>query len=411
LDSVVLAHLLVEAGYTFTLAHCNFGLRGKESDRDEQFCSALAKKLGVGFVAKRMSTKEYAKRQKISIQMAARDLRYQWFGKLMNEKGWSVLLTAHHLNDDIETMLLNLARGTGLAGLKGMEMLKNRHARPLLPFSRIELEQYARKNKIKYRIDQSNYDQKYQRNFIRLSVLPSLQKMNPSLERTLKTEMNYFKDSYKLQEEVLSKWIKKHVKSFSEGWEVKKSDLQKCKWKGLVLHKVLNEVGFTSAQIDSVAELLERKANSGKIFIAKPYLLSVEQDLLRLNLKRIKDKKEVFPDWESLNQSRHFKITDIAAFRVPNNDALLMKKADLRFPIIWRNWKNGDRLVPFGMRGSKLISDLLKEARVGVVEREHMKVLENGNGDILWLAGIRSHEHYRVNKEDRELILIKRIER
>ncbi|MEI8136339.1 MAG: tRNA lysidine(34) synthetase TilS, partial [Bacteroidota bacterium] len=203
IDSVVLAHLLKKGGYKFSLAHCNFKLRGKDSDADEAFCKSLGNDLEVNFYTQTFDTKAYCKKNKVSIQMAARELRYAWFNELVKKEKIDYVVTAHHANDVVETMLINLCRGTGINGLKGIPEKTEKIVRPLLNFTKDEIAKFAKNQKIKHRIDKSNLEAKYERNFLRLGVIPKLKELHPNIEQTFLNNVAIFKEEAEIVQDFL----------------------------------------------------------------------------------------------------------------------------------------------------------------------------------------------------------------
>jgi tRNA(Ile)-lysidine synthase len=277
-DSVVLLHLLVKAGYLVALAHCNFNLRERESDQDEQFVKALAEKYQVEGHFVSFQTGEYAANHKISIEMAARELRYQWFEQLCSEKGYSKIATGHHLNDSIETLLLNLTRGTGINGLTGISSVNGRIIRPLLFATRNEIEEYARSEKLEYRHDSSNDSTEYMRNIIRLQVIPALKSINPAFEQVMKRNISNFTNAAQIYNQSVQKTLMDLV--------VTKNDLQTIDIKKLqntfnyetVLFELISPLGFSNDNVTKLAQCLGKE--SGRMFFSESHQLLLDRDCL-----------------------------------------------------------------------------------------------------------------------------------
>ena len=245
-DSVALAYLLKQLEYNFTLAHCNFGLRHKESDKDEVFVKELAKKLGVKCFTKSFETQKFATKNKISIQMTARDLRYEWFEILRKEKGCDFVLTAHHRDDNMETFFINLLRGTGIKGMLGIDRIKEKIIRPLLFTNKDEIYYFLKKNKIKFREDSSNKDTKYLRNKIRLQLLPLLKEINPSFNETLTKEKNYLSSVSVIYFTEIEKQKKKILKQKENYFTINKVELKKLNPLEIYLYEFLKPFGFSN---------------------------------------------------------------------------------------------------------------------------------------------------------------------
>jgi tRNA(Ile)-lysidine synthase len=403
-DSTVLAHVLHELNYDLSIAHVNFKLRGKESDLDEKFCKKLAKKLGAKFYSVVLPAKEFARKKKISTQMAARELRYNWFDKLLKKEGIDKLITAHHLDDNIETFFLHLTRGSGLNGLKGMDRKRGKIVRPMLCVSRAEIEVYAKKNKIRFRTDKSNSEDKYQRNFIRHNIVPSFKKLDAGFAKVMRTNLDILKEENEIIRELLGDQRKKLVKESATGMLIYKNKLSELKYKKSFLHFILAEYGFNASQVNSIAKNIESKGESGKKFISPTHHLAIDRETIQIRKNKIAENSLVFRNEEELKGSGKIKCETVKKFSAPRKDELLLNTGQVHFPFTLRNCKTGDRFVPFGMKGSKLLSDFLKDNKVPTLERKEIKVLENGKGDIIWVIGWRSDERYRAGTKNEKLI-------
>jgi tRNA(Ile)-lysidine synthase len=276
-DSVVLADLLYKAGYKMELAHCNFQLRGNEANDDTAFCENYAKSIQVPFHAIYFDTKTYASEHKLSIQMAARELRYDWFKALKAEYHFDFILTAHHANDNVETLLVNLIRGTGIKGLQGIPEKKNDMVRPLLLATKEEIKTYAIKNNLVFREDSSNQEVKYKRNFIRHQIIPQLKTLNPSLEATIHTSAQFFKQSSDIISEFAKLKFNQICKEENDILQIDISLLKKEPQKETLLFEWLYQKGFRTNQIEQLSEVLMSDKNIGKLFSSATHQLVVDR--------------------------------------------------------------------------------------------------------------------------------------
>lgn len=396
-DSVVLAHLLKQGDFDFALAHCNFQLRGKDSQADERFCKALAEKLNVPFYSVLFDLKPYALKHKVSTQMAARNLRYDWFHNLLKTKGFDYLLTAHHANDSIETMLLNLLRGTGIKGMKGVPETNGRVVRPLLGFTKQEIIHYAKQEKINYRRDQSNRETKYDRNFIRLKVIPLLQKLNPSLEQTLIADIQRFSEEAKLLDEYLNLKKQNLVSSKGHLLSIDRAGLLASSAKRSLLHAIIHPYGFNESQENDVLQNLEKKGLVGKNIFSKTHQLSIDRATLLLRPLSLEETTRIdIHDLGELLPKAGIHVQRVKKYAKAQAYEFYVNLNKLEFPLTVRSPKRGDKFKPFGMKGFKLVSDFLKGEKLNTFQKEDCLLLQNGNGEIMWVVGYRSDERYRI---------------
>ena len=392
-DSMVLLNLFTISNINFSVAHCNFSLRGKDSDEDEKFVKSICDKLGINFFVKKFSTKKTAFDEKISIQMAARELRYRWFNDLVNKNKIDNIVTAHHFNDNIETVLFNIARGTGISGLKGIEKKQNRLIRPLLNFTKNQVLDYANKNKIEFREDLSNEDEKFKRNKIRKSIIPEFQNVNPGFIESMYSTIENFKSA----ENIYLKFIENEKKRCTDYVdEVLKIDiglLRKSIEPKTVLFEIIKEFGFID--IDSIFNVID--AGSGKSFYSKKYFLVKNRNKLCIS-KLIKDRiieiskvKNNIKDpiKMSLKFVDNFKLNEIK-----NKKVAVLNYDKLEFPLTIRNWKEGDWFIPSGMKGKKKLSDYFIDNKFSLIEKKRCFVLCS-NKDIVWIVGHRIDERYK----------------
>ena len=348
LDSVVLAHLMKKLEFEMALAHCNFSLRGKESDGDEMFVIGLAKKMQIPVFAETFDTKTFAKNNGISTQMAARTLRYNWFEEILKNFSYDYLLTAHHLDDDLETFFINLSRGTGINGLTGIPPVNGNVVRPLLTFSREEILIYAEKNKLKWREDSSNKKADYLRNKLRLEVLPKFKETSDSLLDNFKKTQRNLKSSKGLIEDYIALIFNLVV---SENVDFYKIDIQKLKElpnTEALLYELLNGFGFT--EWEDVSALLN--AQTGKQLFSKTHkLLKNRNELLLSQIDFDNNEDEFLVPENGISSPIKLKIEPITNIDETAKNLIYVASEKLKFPLKLRKWKEGDSFQPFGMTG------------------------------------------------------------
>jgi tRNA(Ile)-lysidine synthase len=408
-DSVALCHLLRAYKARFVIAHCNFGLRGKESDEDELFVEELAEEMEVNIHIKKFDTKAYAKDSGLSTQMAARELRYQWFSELAEQKEYRYIVTAHHQNDLVETVLLNLIRGTGIAGLHGIKAKSGNILRPLLFASKEDILQYARENKLQWREDSSNESNKYQRNLLRLDVIPLLKKINPNLENTFLQSV----EKISAAENIFNNYIegcKIDFLSQKENYTVLEYDFLKEETEPrLILFELLRPFGFNYSQAAEIVESLD--GDPGKKFISSSHLLVKDRSQLIITKKKEETKsaeisieentETVFLPWTE--ETIKFQLTT-GFEKIQDTCIAFLDFEKLTFPLLARPWQAGDSFHPFGMKGKKKVSDFLNDLKVPLNLKENITVLLSGN-DIVWVAGYRIDERYKASEDKKSLSL------
>lgn len=410
-DSVVLANLLKNAGFSFALAHCNFKLRGKDSNADETFCKTLAKKLDVKFYSQQFDTKAYSKINKVSVQMAARELRYNWFNELIKKNKFDHLVTAHHANDVVETVFINLCRGTGIKGLKGIPEKAGNVVRPLLNFTKEEINTFAKIEKIKFCTDKSNHEAKYERNFLRLEVIPKLKKIHPNLEQTFLNNISNFKAEAEIVNDFLIEKTKQIISEKGELVLLNKNKLKKQKHLNTILYYILETFGFSASQISDIATNISSNGEVGKLFFAANYTLTVDREFAIIKPVVNDHPEEVsIRSFDELKKTGILKLKELSVFERVNNKELIVEKDKLVFPLNIRPKRTGDKFRPFGMKGFKLLSDFLKEQKLNAFEKEKCILLENGNGEIIWVIGYRSDDRYKVTGKETKLLKITLIE-
>lgn len=400
-DSIVMCDLFHKAGFSFGIAHCNFNLRGKESDDDKKFVSGLAARYNVPFAWKSFDTKRYAKKKKISIQMAARELRYDWMKRFARDKKYSFLATAHHLDDSIETFFINILRGTGIAGLQGVPLRQGMIIRPMLFANKKMIRDYAMSENLMWREDSSNLTDKYLRNNIRHHLIPSLKKLNTGFERTISRELSYLKDAA----EIFKKFIEEKKKEImvEEGKSIL-LNIKKLKESGhaeTILHELLRAYDFTPETTELIAQRMYTTA--GKKFLSPTYRLIKDRDFLVLTPNRSAGGKNGYlikkDQDEFKNTQLHLKIDSIPGnltqVKDRSSSIAYFDQALISFPLKLRKWKPGDSFHPLGMTGKKKLSDFLIDKKVPLNEKENIHVLESG-GKVIWVVGHRIDDRHKV---------------
>lgn len=413
-DSVVMVQLFSEARIQFAIAHCNFMLRGEESDEDEVFVKNLADQYDVPFFVKSLDASEYAKDNQVSIQMAARDLRYEWFEHLLEEKGYDFVATAHHRDDVLESLLLNLTKGTGISGLQGIRAKLGRVVRPMLFASRENIADFAADKKLAWREDSTNASNQYQRNLIRNEVIPQLKLINPNLENTLVHTL----DRLQAAEEIFDTNIKKIKEEalFRSGIDVW-LHVRKMQAEGLnssILFEILKEWGFSYVQAREIMDGIVAES-TGKKYYSGSYRLNLDRDYLLISPIRDANIRE-YHIWRDTDEYSNdffklvFKIYSAANFKIPadrNQGCFDLER--LEFPLKVRRWQAGDRFFPLGMKHPKKVSDFLIDEKVPLNIKERVCVLLSGE-EVAWLIGYRIDERFKVTDETQNILKAVKLE-
>lgn len=405
LDSVVLTHLCHQANFNFVLAHCNFNLRGIESDDDEAFVLQLAEDIDVEVFIESFETKSFAKDHKISTQMAARELRYDWFYALSEQLEFDYILTAHHADDNLETFLINLSRGTGIDGLTGIPESNENIIRPLLPFSRASLLQYANENRMIWREDRSNSSIKYLRNKIRLEVVPKLKESNPEILQSVIQTQHHLQDSKAIIEDAIAKVQKKVISTDGQTIKLKIKKLQKLSNSKAYLYELLKDFNFT--EWNDVNALLE--AQSGKQVFSKTHRLL--KDRTHLLLTEISSEDNEGPIF--ISESTEVIATALGRLYIEPVDCidkkgtniLYVDKDLLKFPLTLRPWRKGDYFCPFGMIGKKKLSKFFKDEKYSLIDKEKTLVL-CCDDDIVWVVNKRIDNRFKVSEKTNQILKI-----
>lgn len=394
-DSVALLRVLLNLGYTCMAAHCNFHLRGEESDRDEAFVHSLCDRLDIPLYRVDFDTEDYASRRGISIEMAARELRYDWFEQIRTRIGAKVTAVAHHRDDSVETFLLNLVRGTGISGLHGIAAVNGTVVRPLLEVSHEEIIQYLKELGQNYVIDSTNLEDEFTRNKLRLNVIPLLKEINPSVCEAISETSRRLADVeqvYRKSIEAACKRIKEEEGKFNISRIVGEIAPQ------AVLFELLHPYGFNAAQLKDIYRSLEA-AEAGKLFYAGKYVLLRDRDYLYLKERE-----------EGQNQKVLVLHQDIckveSGFEVPRTSRVAYLDAvKIKEPLVLRRWQPGDRFIPFGMQGFKKVSDYLCDRKFSLFQKENQYVVCSGE-DIVWLVNERTDNRFRVTEHTQRVLIL-----
>ena len=407
IDSVALCELCAQSGVPFFLVHCNFKLRGEESERDEQFVRSLADKFGVEILVREFDTEKYSLENKCSIQVAARELRYTWFKDLHTQNKNTYILLAHHANDDIETLLMNFFRGSGIEGLTGMPVLSYNYCfRPLLNYTRRQIESFVKEHHLAWVEDSSNQSNKYARNFFRNELLPMLKKVYPSVEENLLDNIKRFKNINALYKIGVDK-IKKDV------IELKASDviipIHKLKpyFHTSLIYEIIKDYGFGEKQVEEVLKLAE--SGSGKyieneshqvIRHRKNLIITPKNEVSKTVATIEKDTR----DFVLAGTNFHLSFCSIGNFKLNKTESTAQLDADLiDFPLLVRRWKTGDYFYPLGLRKKKKLARFFIDQKLSKAAREKIWIVES-NSRIIWVAGVRIDDRFKITSNTKEVL-------
>ena len=409
-DSMLMLHLFTNAGFPVAIAHCNFRLRGSESDDDEQFVSNYCDQNNLAFYLKHFDTEEFANQRGISIEMAARDLRYDWFNELLEKHGYDYLATAHHQDDVIETFLINLSRGSGIKGLSGIQPKSGSIIRPMLFTNRVEIHEYCMRMKIEYRTDSSNLDTVYKRNLIRQQILPLLEQINPAFRRNALKTIGNLHETGQLFQQRMSE-IKSLVYSEDDqGAMIHIDKLLTLNPIRTILFELIREFGFQPEQIGDIIDSLSRE--SGRKFYSDNYRLVKDREFLLISpfaekLNKVFYLEEdctevVFPVHLSLE-----KLEGTSDYRFSTHPNIVDLDLDeLIFPLMLRHWKEGEYFQPLGMSGLKKLSDFFIDEKYSLPDKENIWILASGN-QVVWILGKRLDNRYKITSKTKKVLRIK----
>ena len=408
-DSMVMAHLFLKAGFTFAIAHCNFGLRDEESEYDQEFVQSFASENNLAFHTKKFDTEKFASENKLSVQMAARRLRYRWFDQLKKRYNYDVIAMGHNKDDLVETFFINIARGTGLKGITGIKPRNRDIVRPLLFATREEILKYSAENDIAYREDSSNRTVKYSRNKIRHHIIPEFQRLNPRFLETVRENTERFQDAYTIYLKAVEE--KKAELTFEEGSELyidiyKLNELQE---KNTYLFEILKPFGFTKEVIHEIVDHLE--AEPGKEFFSAAHKLVKDRDyLIVAPLEEETTSRFYIDEWiHRIDKpiSLEFDlIEDNQDYRIPRDSNKAAIDYDkIQFPLMLRKWQQGDYFKPFGFAHYKKLKDFFVDRKYSILDKERTWILASGE-KIIWIVGDRLDDQFRVDSHTRRILEI-----
>lgn len=410
-DSVVLCALCKQAGFNFTIAHCNFQLRGEESDRDEAFVKNLATKYGVEVLVNKFETDVFASANKLSIQVAARELRYGWFKELIKNETAKYLLTAHHANDNIETLLMNFYKGTGISGLRGILSKQGNIIRPLLFAKKEELIAFAKTNDLSFVEDSSNALDKYSRNYLRNQFIPAVEKLYPKAEENLIDNLQRFREIEILYQQSIQLHKKKLLEQKGNEIHIPVLKLKKTVPLHSVIFEILKDFGFTANQTDDAIHLLD--AESGKYILSSSHRLIKNRNWLIIAANDTKEAGQILIEgagnimFEN-GQLALKKIVKVKSEIVNDTAIAQLDLATIQYPLLLRKWKKGDYFYPLGMKKKKKLSRFFGDLKLSLLQKEKIWVLEM-NQKIIWVVGHRIDDRFKLNDHTKEMLEIKLI--
>ena len=405
IDSMVLLHLFKSLNYDITVAHCNFGLRAEESNGDEKFVKEYAEKSDVKIFVTRFNTKDFAADNKLSVQVAARQLRYIWFYQLLEENNLDYILTAHHLDDSIETALINFTRGTGIEGLTGIPEQNDRIIRPLLNFTRQEIEAFAEEEGIKWREDSSNASDKYLRNKLRHDVIPIIKSLNPAFTESFKQTSAHLKQVQSLAEDASVLVYKQVVNEQDAQKRFMIQELRRLPNYKAYLYQWLKPFGFTAW--DDIYSLID--AQAGKQIFSENFRLIKDRDVVILEPLSVIDKKvyTVTDIADEINEPVRLRFTNVDGIdKNATKKVIYVNNQLIKFPLFVRKWEEGDYFYPLGMNGQKKkLSKFFKDEKMSLPDKENTWVLAS-EGQIIWVIGMRADDRFKVTENTTQILKI-----
>lgn len=405
LDSMVMVDLFHKMNFEIAIAHCNFQLRGVESFGDQKFVQNYAEANKIVSFITQFDTEAFAKDYRLSTQVAARELRYNWFYELLETKNYDYILTAHHADDNLETFLIHLVRGTGLGGLTGIPVQNDKIIRPLLLFSRQEIGNYAKTNNIEWREDSSNASDKYLRNKIRHNLVPILKELNPDFLSSFQKTQTYLQESQTMVEDASIMVYQQVANEMGEDIHFDLNQLKKLPNYKSYLYHWLSEFGFSAW--DDIYDLVE--SQSGKQVFSTEFRLLKNRNFLILSpINSIDENEEYFIEKEQKEVKVPLNLTfsRVKDISTVSNATIFVDEDKLQFPLVLRHWKEGDHFQPFGMEGkSKKVSKLFKDEKLSLIEKENIWLLCSAD-QIVWIIGIRQDERFKIENKTENILKI-----
>ncbi|OAQ37966.1 tRNA(Ile)-lysidine synthetase [Pedobacter psychrophilus] len=408
-DSVAMAHLFFSLDFKFAIAHCNFNLRGEESKRDEDFVKNLSEQFNAPFHLTSFETQKFAEENKISTQMAARDLRYAYFDEIRTQFHYQKIAIAQHQNDAIETVLQNLIRGTGIAGLHGIKALRENIIRPMLCFNSDDIVNIVKENNLAFVEDSSNASNKYIRNKIRLDIIPEMKKINPSLEQTFTRNLYHFNELEEFLNLEVEKLRSIILVKTDAGFLIKIADIQNLKPQNLLLFEILKPFNFKESVVKDIIDTLN--GISGKQFFSNTHSIIIDRENILIHVieeNRIEeitiseDENQLY--FAGFNFKKTLLKTFPSSFKVDTNN-IYVDSDLLIYPLTLRFWKQGDSFKPFGMNGVKKLSDFFINQKINIQQKNNIPILINGDGKIIWVCGLRSDDRFKIKPKTKKIII------
>lgn len=411
IDSIVLTDLIAKAGFNFTIAHCNFQLRGEESQRDETFVRSLGEKYNKEVLVKRFNTKEYTVLSKLSIQEAARNLRYQWFQEILTAnyklQTINLLATAHHANDNIETLLINFFRGTGISGLHGILPKLNKIIRPLLFAKREEIETYAKENNLSWAEDSSNASEKYTRNLFRLKIIPEIKEVYPNVEDNLLHSIERFRETEILYQQAIAFHKKKLIEQKANEVHIPILKLQKSEPLHSIIWEIIKDFGFNAPQVNEVKKLFV--AENGSYVASASYRIIRNRNWLIIAPLKTKAAQNILIEKDEKMILFENGILELESLLTTNcklqntNSIACLDATEIKFPILLRKWKQGDYFYPLGMKKKKKLSKFFIDLKLSKTDKEKVWVIEM-NKKITWVIGYRIDDRFKLTDKTKNVI-------
>ena len=416
IDSVVLCELCRQAGYDFVIAHCNFQLRGEESDRDEKFVVSLGEKYGVEVLLKKFETAPIATAEKKSIETAARDLRYHWFYEIISAvepiadaqlpvPGF--IVTGHHADDNIETVVMNFFRGTGIAGIRGMMPKQGKIVRPLLFARRADLESFAANNQLNYVTDATNFENDYTRNFFRNQIIPLVKKTYPEAEKNVLKNIHRFIETEQLYQQAIEQHTKKLLEKKGNEIHIPVLKLLKVKPLHTVLFEIIKQVGFTSRQVEDAIALL--RSDTGKYIQSATHRIIRNRNWLIITPNQTTEAQYILIEEEDTNISFEKGILQIERHLIINyqlssaSHTAQLNAGEIKFPLLLRKWKQGDYFYPLGMDKKKKLSRFFIDQKLSLIQKENVWVVEMDK-KIIWVVGMRIDNRFKIKDSTQQII-------
>lgn len=410
IDSVVLLDLLIRTGYFCSIAHCNFMLRNEASDADELFVEQLSQKYNIPFYTKSFNTLEYSESNHISIQMAARELRYEWFEDLRNEVDYDYIATAHNKNDVAETFFINLVRGTGIRGLSGIPPGSGHILRPLIFFEREDIRAYAEKYGLSWREDITNSQTKYSRNKIRHHIIPAFQELNPGFINTMWENVKRLREIEGIYLNSLERTKKEMIIRTEDQVWISIDDIMKLEPRFTWVYELLSDFDFTPHVIKDILKNLH--STSGKQFFSPTHRLVKDREKLIIQPLRDKSLKRYYIEDPARDVTEPIKmeltvLTDFDKSEIPNDESIAWLDLNkLDFPLLIRKWETGDYFIPLGMRNMKKLSDFFIDKKLSLPDKENIWLLVSGT-KIVWIIGKRIDNRFRIDSDTERILQIR----